>query len=204
MRRLRAARRSVLAAALVALAAAARAQVIEFEANGMSYQVLTREGLTLMCAPMPLKTSRYAVMHVAVSNGSRQPWHVDSSSFAFEYSDGTVVRAVSEQRVIGEFFRTAGRSELLKLQTAYEKALYNNQFIRPNNSYEKRRLSALAFGPKGLKASAAAAAITFVSGSVQPGESADGALFFPTAGRQLGRGRMVATVGDVSFEFLAR
>ena len=191
---------------LVALAATsfpAAAQVIQFESNGMDYQVLTRDGLTLMCAAMPFKTSRYAVMHVAVSNGSPETWQVDSADFAFEYRDGTVIRAVSEERVIDEFFRTAGRSELLKLQTAYEQALYNNQYIRPNNGYEKRRLSALAFGPKGLKASAAAAAITFASGKVSPGDSTDGALFFPTAGRQLGQGRIVATVGPVSFEFLS-
>ena len=180
------------------------AQIIRFESNGMDDQVQTREGLTLMCAPMRLKTSRYAVMHVAVSNGSEQTWQVDAADFAFEYDDGTVVRAVSEQEVIGDFFRKAGRSELLKLQTAYEKALYNNQFIRPNNSYEKRRLSALAIGPKGLKASAAAAAITFVSGKIAPGDSTDGAVFLPTSGRDLGRGRIVATLDAESFEFLAQ
>ncbi len=200
-------RASQWAFGLVALALAtfpAAAQVIQFESNGMDYQVLTRNGLTLMCAAMPFKTSRYAVMHVAVSNGSPETWQVDAADFVFEYQDGTVIRAVSEQRVVGDFFRTAGRSELLKLQTAYEKALYNNQYIRPNNSYEKRRLSALAFGPKGLKASAAAAAITFVSGKVEPGDSTDGALFFPTDGRQLGQGRMIATLGPVSFEFLSQ
>ena len=31
------------------------AQVIHFESNGMAYQVLTREGLTLMCAAMPFQ-----------------------------------------------------------------------------------------------------------------------------------------------------
>ena len=203
MRRMRALR-ALCFASWSALAVPAPAQVIQFHANGMDYQVLTRDGLTLMCAAMPFKTSRYAVLHVAVSNGSSETWLVNAADFAFEYSDGTVVRAVSEHRVVGEFFRTAGRSELLKLQTAYEKALYNNQYFRPNNSYEKRRLSALAFGPKGLKASAAAAAITFPSGKVGPGDSTDGALFFPTAGRQLAPGRIVVTPEDVTFEFLAR
>lgn len=180
------------------------AQVIRFESNGMDYQVQTRRGLTLMCAPMPLTTGGYALMHVAISNGSRETWQVEAVDFAFEFSDGTVVRAVSEHEVIGQFFRRAGRSELLKLQAAYEKALYNNQFLRPNNSYEKRRLSALAIGPKGLKASAAAAAITFVSSKIAPGGSADGAVFFPTDGRELGRGRMVAILETESFEFLSQ
>lgn len=191
-------------AALLASAAPLPGQVIEFRSSGMDYQVLTRRGLTVMCAEMPLKTARYALVHVAVSNGSKRTWQVDTASFAWQYDSGKQVRAVAEQRVIDEFFRTARRAELVKLQAAYEAAVYTNQYIRPNNSYEKRRLSALAIGPKGLKASAAAAAITFVSGKVHPGDSIDGAIFFPIAGRSLGQGRIVAQIGGESFEFLAR
>lgn len=192
------------AVAFLAVAAPLSGQVIEFRSSGMDYQVLTRRGLTVMCAEMPLKTARYALVHVAVSNGSKETWQVDTADFAFKYESGKQVQAVSEQRVIDEFFRTARRSELVKLQAAYEAAVYTNQYIRPNNSYEKRRLSALAIGPKGLKASAAAAAITFVSGKVHPGESTDGAIFFPVAGRSLGQGRIVAQLGGESFEFLSR
>ncbi len=192
------------AAALIVAAAQLFAQVIEFRSSGMDYQVLTRKGLTVMCAAMPLKTARYSLVHVAVSNGSGQAWQIDTEAFAFEYEDGKAVQAVSEELVVNEFFRSASRSELLKLQTAYETALYDNHYIRPNNGYEKRRLSALAIGPKGLKASAAAAAITFVSGKIQPGDSTDGALFFPTSGRGLNSGRIVAHLGTESFEFLSR
>ncbi len=187
---------------MLAAALPLTAQVIQFRSNGMDYQVLTKGGLTLMCAHVPLRTSRYAVMHVAASNGSGSTWQVDAADFAFKYQDGTVVRAVPEQQVVNEFFRTAGRAELLRLQSAYEKALYNNAHLRPANGYEKRRQSALAIGPKGLKAAAAAAAIAFVSGKLGPGDSTDGALFFPTAGRELGPGRVVATVGQASFQFL--
>ena len=189
------------AAALGAVALQLPAQVIQFRSNGMDYQVMTKVGLTLMCAPMPVKTSRYALVHVAVSNGGEKTWQVNATDFAFEFDSGTLVRAVPEERVIGDFFREAGRSELSKLQSAYEKALYNNQYIRPNNGYEKRRQSALAIGPKGLKAASAAAAITFVSGNLAPGDSTDGALFFPTSGRQLEAGSIVATFDDVTFEF---
>ena len=192
------------AAVLVVAAVQLPAQVIQFRSNGMDYQVMTKGGLTLMCAPMPVKTSRYALVHVAVSNGSDVTWQVNATDFALEFDRGALVRAASEESVIGDFFREAGRSELSKLQSAYEKALYNNQYIRPNNGYEKRRQSALAVGPRGLKAASAAAAITFVSGKLSPGDSTDGALFFPTSGRQLGTGRIVATFGDVTFEFLSQ
>lgn len=194
----------LLVAGLAVVATAARSQIIEFESNGMDYQVQTRSGLTVMCAPMPLRTGRYAVMHVAISNGSGRAWEVAAEDFAFEYADGSLLRAVPEREVIVDFFRKAGRSELMKLQAAYEKALYNNQFIRPSNSYEKRRLSALAIGPKGIKASAAAAAIAFVSGKIASGDSADGAVFLPAAGRALDRGRVVATLEAERFEFLPR
>ncbi len=201
MLRLQETRLACLLFAFLAAAPPAVSQIIRFESNGMKYQVLTRQGLTLMCAAMPFRTSRFAVMHVAASNGSSETWRIDTANFAFEYQGGPLVAAIPEQRVVEEFFRKAGRSELLKLQTAYEKALYNNQYVRPNNTYEKRRLSALAFGPKGLKASAAAAAITFVSGNLEPSDSTDGALFFPTAGRPLENGRIVALIESSRFEF---
>ena len=50
-------------------------------------------------------------------------------------------------------------SEAVKLQSAYEQALYGIQHIRSSNGYEQRRLSAIAFGDKGIKAAAAASAI---------------------------------------------
>ena len=180
------------------------AQVIQFHSNGMDYQVLTRSGLTLMYAPMPLQTSRYSVIQVAISNGSKNTWEVDAADFRFEYQDGEVVQAVSEQQVVQDFFETASRSELLKLQTVYEKALYNNQHIRPNNGYERRRQSAMVIGSKGLKAAAAVATIAYVSGEISPGDSTDGALFFPTFGRDLEQGRIVAMVDELSFEFLVQ
>ena len=179
-------------------------QVIEFQSSGLDYQVLTRQGLTVMCAAMSLRTSRYSLLHVAVSNGSDRPWVVGSQAFTFEYDDGSTIRAVPEQRVIDQFFRNAGRSELLKLQRAYEGAILDNRYARPNNGYEKRRLSALAMGAKGLRASAAAAAIAFVSGKLHPGDSTDGAMFFSTSGRGLKSGRIIARVEGETFEFLAR
>ena len=132
------------------------AQVIEFRSNGLNYQALTKRGMTVMYARMPITTGRYFVLQVALSNGSADIWEVLARDFFFETTDGHTVRAASEQAVVDDFFRNAGRTEMLELQTVYEKALYNNEHIRSNNGYEQRRQSALAFGPKGLKAAAAA------------------------------------------------
>ena len=181
-----------------------KAQVISFRSGGLDYQALTKQGLTLMFARMPLTAGRYSVLQIALNNGSVQTWKVEATDFYFESEDGMRLRAASEQTVVGDFFRNAGRSELLELQTVYEKALYNNEHIRSNNGYEQRRKSALVIGPKGLKAAAAASAIAFVSGKVGPGDSTDGAVFFPTGGRVLGRGKVVAQLGAERFEFLSQ
>lgn len=180
------------------------AQVIQFRSNGLDYQALTKQGLTLMFARMPLAAGRYSVLQIALNNGSANTWTVEATDFYFETEDGSRVRAASEQTVVGDFFRNAGRSELLELQTVYEKALYSNEHIRSNNGYEQRRKSALVLGPKGLKAAAAASAIAFVSGKIGPGDSTDGAVFFPTGGRNLGAGKVIAQLDGERFEFLAR
>ena len=184
------------------LASLAPGQVIEFLSNGLSYQALTRKGLTVMYAPLPLVVGDFAVLQVAFSNGSGQDWLLQPTDFFFQSDDGRRLQAASEYTVIYELYRSAGRSEVIKLQTAYEKAIYQNQRIRSNNGYEQRRRSALAFGPKGVKAAAAASAIALVRTKLRSGDSTDGAVFFPKKGRDLGPGRIVARIGEETFEFL--
>ena len=171
------------------------AQVIEFLSNGLKYQVLTRQGLTLMYAPLPLTVRDFAVLQIAFSNGSEHNWFVKSTDFFYETEDGRRIRAVSEDTVIYDLFRNAGRSEVVKLQTAYEKSLFANQLIRSNNGYEQRRRSALAFGgQRGIKAAAAASTIALVRTKLRAGDSTDGAVFFDNQGKQIGPGTLVVQV----------
>jgi hypothetical protein len=111
------------------------------------------------------------------------------------------VRGVSERTVIDDLFRNAGTDDVIKLQSAYEKAIYGNQHIRSNNGYETRRQYAMAMGPKGIKAAAAASAIAFVETKLGPGDSTDGAVFFANQGRELGAGRLVVRLGGLIYEF---
>ncbi len=46
------------------------AQVIEFESNGLKYQTLTKNGLTIMVASLPSHVRQFTILQVAVSNGS--------------------------------------------------------------------------------------------------------------------------------------
>ena len=189
---------------LAILPVASPAQVLEFWSNGLKYQALTRGGLTVMYARMPLSIRDFGVIQVAVANGSGDIWKIKAEDFVFEPEGGEPIRAVSESTVIYDLFRNAGRMEVIKLQTAYEQALFGNQHIRSNNGYEQRRLHAMTIGDRGIKAAAAASAIVFVSGEVESGESTDGAVFFPTNGKELGEGRLVAVVQGHVFEFRSR
>ena len=187
---------------LILGASLVQAQVIEFWSNGLRYQALTREGLTVMYARMPLAVRNYVVVQVALNNGSKRVWKVQPTDFYFESTSGTVIRAESENEVVGRLYRQANSDDVIKLQTAYEKATYGNQHIRSNNGYEKRRQAALAFGGhQGIKAAAAASAIAFVKSELLGGDSTDGAIFFAVPGRQLGPGRVVARVEEQTFEF---
>ena len=178
-----------------------QSQVVEFSSNGLAYHALTREGLTVMYARMPVAIRDYGVIQVAMSNGGSIRRKVKATDFVFHPATGPAIRAASESEVIGDLFRNAGYAEVVKLQQAYERVLYGNQRIRSNNGYEARRLSAIAFGNKGLKAAAAASAIAFVTSELSSGDSTDGAVFFPNRGAELGPGRVVAVIDGQEFEF---
>ena len=151
-----------LAGGLV-LALASHAQVIEFYSNGLKYQTLTKSGVTVMYAEMPLQVRGYAVLQVAVINGGASPRMVQPVWFSFELADGRTITAAAEQHVVAELQQHGGRNDVIKLVTAYERAIYGAERIRSNNGYEQRRQAALAMGgPAGLKAAAAASAIALV------------------------------------------
>src|SRR5438270_12467298 len=75
-------------------AGSAHSQVIEFESNGLKYQTLTRSGVTVMFAIMPQHLRDYAILQVAISNGSKAPYVIRPEDFTFVRPDGVVRRAV--------------------------------------------------------------------------------------------------------------
>lgn len=188
---------------LAVAAASAQSQVIEFESSGLKYKALTRNGVTIMVAPLPTQVREYAILQVSVSNGSPLSWTVRPEDFRFEPSDGTLpVQALPAKTVVGNLLERAGRGDVSKLITAYEAALYNNAQMHSTNGYEARRQSALAeIGSTKLKAAAAASAIAFVTTKLLPGQSTDGAVFYPNAGKPLGAGRLLVQVAGEVFEF---
>ncbi len=187
---------------LALLATVAPAQVIEFESGGLKYQTLSRNGVTIMYAHLPSQVREYSIVQVAVSNGASTACSVRPEDFAFYREDGSTIRAVPARRVVNEFLERAGRTDVIKLVSTYEIGLYGIGRIKSTSGYEKRRQAALAeVSSSKLKAAAAASAIAFVETRLRPGESTDGAVFFPTSGRPLAGLRLGVTVAGQRFEF---
>jgi hypothetical protein len=92
-------------------------------------------------------------------------------------------------------------SDVIKLITSYENSIYGNQHFKSTNGYEQRRRSTLAMGSVKLKAAAAASALALVQTKLMPGESTDGAVFFPTEGKLLGFGHLVVRTSTDIFNF---
>jgi hypothetical protein len=180
------------------------AQVIEFESNGLKYQTLTRNGVTLMYAHMPTHVRDYSILQVAISNGSSQPSVVRPEDFVYHRADGTPTRAAVARDVVTMLIEKGNRNDVIKLVSTYEAALYGIQRMRSTNGYEVRRRAALAeVSSTRLKAAAAASAIALVSTKLAPGQSTDGAVFLPNEGRPLNGGRLVVHTPIGAFEFNA-
>ena len=195
------ARRLLLFGLPLLVCAAAQAQVIEFESNGLKYQTLTRSGVTVMYAVMPNHLHEYGIMQVAVSNGSPGPYIIKPEDFTFVRTDGIQLRASPAGTVVTMLSQKASGSDVIHLITSYENAVYGNSRLKSTNGYEQRRQSVLAMGSTKLKAMAAASALAMVKSKLAPGESTDGAVFFINDSKPLGPGHLVVRTNTDVFDF---
>jgi hypothetical protein len=174
---------------------------LEFQSKGLDYEALTREGVTVMFAVLPPHVKDFNIIQIAVTNGSPVSWTVKPEDFAFIRQDGTVLQSVSADFVVESLLEKASRNDVIKLQNLYENTIYALQNFRSTNGYEQRREAAQAqFVNRGIKAAAAASAITFVPTKLRSGDSTDGAVFFSNRSKEkgLGAGRLVVrTCGQI-------
>jgi len=189
------------ALALVLWVGRGHAQVIEFESNGLKYQTLTKSGVTIMFATLPQRLHEYVILQVAVSNGSKAPYVIRPEDFTFVHLDGAVLRASAAREVVALLEQKGSGSDVIKLITSYENSISGNQQLKSTNGYEQRRQSVLAMGSVKLKAAAAASALALIQTKLMPGESTDGAVFFPTEGKMLGFGHLVVRTNTDIFDF---
>lgn len=177
---------------------------IEFESKGMEYEALTKEGVTVMFAPLPPRIKEYNIVQVTVTNGSLVSWTVKPTDFSFIRQDGTQLQPVSTDEVVASLLEKAGRTDVIKLQLLYENSIYALTNFRSTNGYEQRREAAMAqFVNRGFTAAAAASAITLVPTKLKPGDSTDGAVFFENRSKEkiLGAGRFIAHTCSQTFTF---
>jgi hypothetical protein len=190
------------AALLLGICLSVSGQVIEFESNGLNYQTITKGGVTLMIAHLPGHVRELSILQVAVSNGSTGPYTIRPEDFSFKKDDGTELHAWPARDVVQMLKEKGGRSDVIKLVSAYETALYGIPHMRVANAYEARRQAALAeVNSTKLKAAAAASAIALVQTKLAPGESADGAVFFGAEGKSFGPGKLIVRTNTDTFEF---
>src|SRR5437899_9586934 len=130
------------AAVWILWAGRAQAQVIEFESNGLKYQTLTRSGVTVMFAVMPQHLHEYAIIQVAVSNGSKGPYVIRPEDFTYVRADGLVIRATPARTVIGMLEQKGNANDVIKLVGSYEAGIYGNIRLKSTNGYEQRRRAA--------------------------------------------------------------
>src|SRR5438270_3690339 len=83
------------------------AQVIEFEANGLRYKTLTKNGVTIMFAPLPSHVREYSIIQIAVSNGSKVSWTIKPEDFTYQREDGTIAEAAPALTVVNSLIEKA-------------------------------------------------------------------------------------------------
>ena len=189
-------------AVLLVASLTASAQVIRFESGGLNYQTLSRGGLTAMFAHLPSQVREYTIVQAAVSNGSKMVCTVQPENFAFRFSDGRELRAEGAEAVVANLIERASRADVIRLVATYEIGLYGLSRYKSTSGYEQRRQAAQAtMVSTKLNAAAAASAIAFVETKLKPGDSTDGAVFFPARGQPLEGSRLRLTTCGQLFEF---
>src|SRR5271169_4284537 len=91
----------------------AAAQVIEFESHGLKYQTLTRSGITVMFAPLPVHIREYAILQITVSNGSAGPYIIKPEDFYYLRNGGETIQATPADSVISMLMQKGTGSDVI-------------------------------------------------------------------------------------------
>jgi hypothetical protein len=178
-------------------------QVIEYEANGLKYQTLSRKGLTLIVTRMPNHVAGFGLFQVSISNGSEIYWTVQPEDFSYIKPDISMA-AIPAGQVVDVLLDKGSHADVIKLVTSYENSLYGIPHMKSTNGYEQRRQGAMTYGINTkLRAAATASAIALAQTRLAPGQSTDGSIFIPLTHdlKTLSGGRLVFKNYDETFEF---
>ena len=190
-----------LVASILVFSSGAAGKVIDFESNGLQYQALTRNGVTVTFAKLPSHIAAYNVFQVTITNGSPVSWVVKPEDFTFYRADGTSIQATPADVVIASLLSHATNGDVVKLQLLYESSIYSMPpNYRSTAGYEHRREQAMTVMVNSkIKAAVAASAVTLVSTKLRTGDSTDGTNALcggesHTGGRQRANGAAAAAI----------
>jgi hypothetical protein len=200
---LRRTRRVFTIAAAFCSVALVSAQVIEYEVNGVKFQTLSRQGLTVIFTRMPNHVANFGLVQVSISNGSDRYWTVQPEDFTYSRTDASST-GISADQVVDVLLDKGSHSDVVKLVTSYENTLYAIPNMRSTNGYEQRRRNSFTEGINAkLKAAATASAIALAQTRLAPGQSTDGSVFIPLTRdlKTLTGGHLVFRADGETFEF---
>jgi hypothetical protein len=196
-------RRLLLISMALLTAAFVSAQVIEYEANGIKYQTLSRKGLTVIITHMPNHVAGFGIIQISIANGSDRYWTVQPEDFAYIKQDMPMT-AISAGQVVDVLLDKGTHADVVKLVTSYESSLYGIPNMKSTNGYEQRRQGAMTYGINArLKAAATASAIALAQTRLAPGQSTDGSIFIPLTHdlKTLSGGHLQFRSLDETFDF---
>lgn len=165
------------------------AQVIDVPYRGLDYLMLSKNGITVMIAPLDLNILHYSAAHVWITNGSTDRIEVEPEQFVarartLRSPQPAAYRAVHDGNVVSAVLRGANFGDIMALVRAYERNLFgfrNNDAI---SFYQNRKQVALAEGgSRRMRAAATVSALVLHKTEVPPGEFREGTVFFDTTGR---------------------
>lgn len=197
-------------ALLALVGACAQAQTIEVPYRGLEYSMLSKEGVTVMIAPLDLSILKYSAAHVWITNGSSRSVVVSPQGFTArargpKQREPAQYAGLSEALVVKEVLRRARFGDILALVRAYERNLYGFKNPQAVNYYQQRKqIAAAEGGSRRMRAAATVSALVLPKTDVPPGEFREGTVFFPTGDGKPEFLEFSVRMGDLSFLFRPR
>lgn len=198
--------RVVLLIAFVAPFSGARAQTIGVPYRGLEYSMLSRDGVTVMVAPLELSILNYSAAHVWVSNGSKRVVQLSPQVFTTKARNArnpqpVEVAGLAEGLVVRQVLERARFGDIMALVRAYERNLYGFKNPQAVNYYQQRKQIAMADSgsTRRMRAAATVSALVLQKGDIPPGEFREGTVFFPTGDKKSEMLEFSARLGALSF-----
>ena len=161
----------------------------------------SREGVTVMIAPLERTILEYSTAQVWISNNSGRPLPIAPQWFAASLEGGASSAAVQDTVVLSDIRKHASGRDIEELVRAYESLLLGLPDEKAVGYYEQRKRAAMASGGK-MRAAIMANVIILPETRLRPGETIDGTLFFRAGGKL--RAKVTAFSADLGgrhFEF---